>query len=339
MRANRRLLLLCSLLLLPGAVSAASFSDVPESHPAYEAIEYLRSRSVVQGYADKTYKPDQVLNRAEALKFIIAPLVEPEALAHFTETAYDDVPKGSWFLPYVEIARQAEIIDGPPKKASFFGGNTVMKSEFFKILLLAHKVDPNSYSEIRLPLSSDVTDPNAWFYPYLRYGIASSMTMVTANGTLDPSRPLTRADASQLLFRLLMYREGRRTQALLSESETEILLVLSLLEQNNIDQAEYASARALLAARGAHAAKPNEPIVIGALKTTEAFRALVRAYRAGLNEEYDEVIRLTKDAWTLAEKAKETAPGLEKLIIEVQNVATTMANTAREAKKTSSQNP
>ena len=203
------------------------------------------------------------------------------------------------------------------------------------MLLLAHKIDPNSFGEIRLPLSSDASNPDEWYYPYLRYAITSSMTMVNADGTLAPGKELTRGDTSLLLYRLLMYKEGRRTQALLSEAETEILIVLGSLENNDITQAEYASARGLLAARGAHASKPDNPVVQGALKTTEAFRALVRGYRAGLNKNYDETIELAGNAWQLADAAKQRNPDIETLSLQVQKIAEELANDARAQKKSS----
>ena len=129
-----------------------------------------------------------------------------------------------------------------------------------------------------------------------------------------------------------MFRAGRRTQALLSETETEIVLVLNLLNPESIDQAEFASARALLAARGANAAAPDESIVQGALKITEAFRAIVRAFRAGLNKQLDETIRLAGEAWTLAARGAELNPSLSNLSTQVQDIAKKLADGARQAK-------
>jgi hypothetical protein len=314
------------------ALAEPTFKDIPADSPVAEAAEYLRSVGVVSGYSDGTFRPNLKVNRAEALKLIIAPLLKVEALAQLTATPFSDVKPGDWYLPYVEAARQNAIIDGPPGKTTFSGTQPVKKMEFIKMLLLAYRLDPNSYSEIRLPLSSDVTDPSAWYYPYLRYAITTSMTMVTKDGTLDPGRELTRGDTALLLYRFLMYRSGKRTQALLSEAESEIIVVLGSLKENNPLQAEYASARALLAARGAHASAPNQPIVQGALKITEAFRAIVRAYRSGITQQFDETIRLCGDAWNLATRAKELSPNLATLSDQVQALAKNLADSARAAK-------
>ena len=314
---------------LIAVASAQTFSDVPQDHYAYSAIEYLKANGVVSGYDDGTFRPAQAVNRAEAMKLIIAPILNEESRKLFETSAFSDVPDDAWFLPFVEYGRKASVIDGPPAKEVFRPGDTVIKAEFLKMLMLAQDINPDSYGEIRLPLSTDVSNVDEWYYPYMLYAIASSMTMISQNGTLDPGRKLTRADTAVLLHRLLTYQEGRRTQALLSEAESEILIVLGTLENNDPVQAEYASARGLLAARGAHASRPDEPVVLGALKVTESFRALVRAYRAGLNAELDEVIRLAGDAWNLSAKAQELNPEISELSEKVQQIAKNMADEAR----------
>ncbi|MEK7562860.1 MAG: S-layer homology domain-containing protein [Patescibacteria group bacterium] len=320
-----------TLFTLPGLAYAQSFSDVPADHPVYAAAEFLKEKGIIAGYADGTFKPDKAVIRAEAIKLIVAPLVEPAEIAQVTSSPFTDVKPGDWFIGFVEAARQNKIIDGPPNKTAFNGGNPVLKAEFIKMLQLAHGANPGeTLSEIRLPLSLDVADPDQWYYPYMRYAIASSMTMIGGDGMLHPDRQLTRGDCALILHRYLMYKEGRRTQALLSETENEILIILGALEGNDIINAELASARGLLAARGAHLSKPDEPIVQGALKISEAFRALVRAYRSGLSQDYEQVAKLAGDAWNLSARAKELAPNLAGIADQVQKIAKGMADSARE---------
>src|SRR3989339_1684507 len=204
-------LLLSTTLLLTavGPVSAQqttqSFSDVPPSHPAYEAAEFLKSAGIISGYADGTFKPDRKVNRAEALKIIVAPLVKPEQLATLTVTTFEDIASTAWYLPYAEAARMNAIVDGPPAKPRFLGENPVIKAEFLKMLQLAYKVDPlASFSDIALPLATDVASTSDWFYPYMRYALASSMTMISTEGDLSPARELTRGDTALLLHRFIM---------------------------------------------------------------------------------------------------------------------------------------
>jgi hypothetical protein len=241
-----------------------------------------------------------------------------------------DINNDDWYKPYVELARASGIVDGPPKKEKFNGGNSVIKVEFMKMVQEAFGADPQtSFSEIKIPLSQDVTNTDEWYYPYMRYGITSSMIMISGDGMLSPAKELTRAETAVILYRYIMYENNRRTQALLSEAESEILITLAFLEQNDIVEAEYSSARALLAARGAHAARPDEGVVQGAVKITEGFRSLVRGYRAGVSKNFDETIRLAGESWNLAELARKKDGDLSSIADQVQTISKAMADSAR----------
>jgi len=335
-RITTSLVVLCGILLAGTAdASAASFRDVPEGDTFHDAVEYLKAEGVLQGYEDGTFRPAQKVTRAEALKILVsAKKVSTGDLSRFPDSSFSDVPEGAWYRPYAEYALQKlRIIDGPPKTTTLNGAKAVKKAEFIKMALLTYGYQTTAYSEIKLPLSSDVKDVNAWYYPYMRLAFTTSVTMIGSDGTIRPERDLTRGDVALILHRLLLYRDGQRTQDLLSEAENEIVRVLQLLQKRDITNAEYASARALLAARGAHESMPDNGLVKGALKITESFRALVRGYRAALNSKFDDAIQLFKDAWTLAKRTEEISPNLKALAVQVQTLSSTMATDARNAKK------
>lgn len=329
-----RFLVAAALALAPVAVSAQSFTDVPASHPAAGAIEYLKSKGIIAGYPDGTFKPEAKVNRAEALKIIVAPYVSQDVLATADASVYGDVPAGAWFLPYVEAGRQMlGIIDGPPAKTNFLPTSNVKKAEFVKMLLIANKVNPASeLIEIRSGLATDVTSADEWFYPYMRFAIASSMTMVNEDGTLQPGQELTRAQVALLLYRLEMFKQGRRTQALLTEAETEIRNVLQLFDNKDYANAEFAAARSASAARGALISAPDEAIVKGAVKISEGFLALVQAHKAGSTGNLDLTITLSGTAWNSAARAVEFSPSLKPIADEMQKIAKSLADEARALK-------
>lgn len=343
------LLTAISLTLSPIAAFAQtpptpSFKDVPTDHFAFAAVEFLKANAIIQGYDDGTFRPNDPVNRAAAIKIIVAPLVQADMLAQVTGTEYTDVQGvADWAIPYLEFARgPLAIIDGPPKAPAFRPADPVKKAEFLKMLLLAYKqvqqdpIDPiTMFSEIRMPLSSDVQSADDWFYPYMRFAIASSMTQTDAQGKLSPGKDLTRGEVAVLLYRFLMYRQGLRKQALLSLAETEILNILQLLDQSSITDADYASNRSYIAARGALASKhtsEEEPVLKGAVKTSEGFVALVDAYQSGLAGDLDGVITHSGDAWHLAESARTFAPALDNIASQMQSIAKQMADQARAAK-------
>ncbi|MDD5054640.1 MAG: S-layer homology domain-containing protein [Candidatus Peribacteraceae bacterium] len=75
----------------------------------YSAVQ----RKIVEGYADGTFRPDDPVNRAEAVKMLAlaAHLTEepadPESTLPFT-----DIPEDAWFTPLVRLAADLGIVRG-----------------------------------------------------------------------------------------------------------------------------------------------------------------------------------------------------------------------------------
>ena len=313
------------------ACAAGSFSDVPDKSPEFAAVEFLKSKGIMQGYSDGTFKPTKTVTRAEAVKILVATKLSPADIQSYTKTSYTDVPADAWYRPYVEAALQKlGLIDGPPKTTTFNGSRAIRRGEFLKLLLKSQNVDTSAYSEIKLPLGSDVTDTAAWYYPVMRYAISSVVIHVDADGKLRPDAELTRGELALETYYFAMYQAGKRTQAGLSTEESDLVNTLQMLEKKDFAQADMASARALVTSRGALTSKPTTPIVQAAVKIAEAFRSLVRAYKAGTEGKFDDVLTIAKEAWASAEKAKKLSPSLLDLSVQVQTIAKNMAEQARE---------
>ncbi len=305
-----------------------SFSDVPATSPLFPAVEYLKSKGIVQGGAK--FNPNDKLTRAQAAKILVAPLVNADELKKITKSSFADVAPTAWYLSYTEAAKIIGIVDAAPK---FNPDSPVTKAGFIKMLLVSKKVNYTAaFSDFTLGLSTDVPNANDWYYPVMRYAIAGSITAVGKDGILSPSREITRGDMALMYYRLDMYIAGRRTQALLSQTETDITNVLQMLDAKNVAQAEFASARAVIASRGALLSRPNENIVKGAVKVAEGFQSLVRGYKAGITGQLDIVIQSSKDAYAAADKAKAFSPGLATVTDQMKTIAKNMADEARKLK-------
>lgn len=53
-----------------GAAYAASFSDVPVSHPFYDEIEWMADTGITQGYPDGTFRPNDAVTRGQMSAFM-----------------------------------------------------------------------------------------------------------------------------------------------------------------------------------------------------------------------------------------------------------------------------
>ena len=87
----------------------AAFSDVDDTNPYKDAITALTKLSVIDGYEDNTFKPDNSITRAEFTKIIVF------ALGHqnltYSEYDYTDID-GNWAKDYIQTASNLGIISG-----------------------------------------------------------------------------------------------------------------------------------------------------------------------------------------------------------------------------------
>lgn len=313
---------------LPMTALAAQFTDLPKDSPIIPAAEYMVEKGLMQ--SAPLFKPNDKVTRAQAAKVLVSALVKPEELQKVTTSTFADVPAGQWFTSYAEAARLMGIVDSAP---SFNPNKAVTKAAFLKMLLTSRKTDfKGILADLTAPIASDVRDPVDWAFPILRYAYAASMIEAKTDGTLQGGAELTRGEMALMYYRLDKYLAGQRTQALLSETETEISNTLQMLTDKNIDQAQWAVSRAVLSARGGLLARPNEAIVKAAVKVAEGFQALVNGYKAGIAGDLDGAITYAKSGYTLADKAKSFSPGLSSLTAQMQTIAKNMAEEARKAK-------
>ena len=68
------------------------FPDVQAANPHYKAISNLTSRGVINGFPDGTYKPDNIVTRAQAAKILAGAL---QLDITNKKQIFDDVPETS----------------------------------------------------------------------------------------------------------------------------------------------------------------------------------------------------------------------------------------------------
>lgn len=66
------------------------------------------NKRIVEGYSDSTFKPSNIVNRAEFLKMLLTAMnIEPPKV---TRNVYDDVALNSWYAPYVQYAKEKNLL-------------------------------------------------------------------------------------------------------------------------------------------------------------------------------------------------------------------------------------
>ena len=101
--------------MMPLSVFAASAKDAAYSDIAGEkcegAVNVLSALGVVDGYEDGSYKPANIVTRAEMAKLIITAL-GMDSYATATTSSYTDMTNAKWAVPVVEYATNLGIING-----------------------------------------------------------------------------------------------------------------------------------------------------------------------------------------------------------------------------------
>ena len=94
---------------------SSPFIDVPKLSWFARFVETGKEEGVISGYPDNTFKPEQTVNRAEALKIILNSSRTPYNTTPPAEYLFTDVGYGqtnTWYYPYVYFLKKNGIIFG-----------------------------------------------------------------------------------------------------------------------------------------------------------------------------------------------------------------------------------
>lgn len=187
------------------AVFAASFSDVSENTKYYSAVEYLKTKGVVNGYSDGTFKPDSQINRAEALKIIM--LAIGQDLKSTFKINFKDVSTKDWFYSYVQKAAELNIVQGY-SDGTFKPANNINIAESLKTILVSFKspvsdtVSGNPYPDVTKDL---------WYAKFAQYSKTAQIFDPQDNGKLAADRQITRGDFAEIIYRLMYIKDNKLT--------------------------------------------------------------------------------------------------------------------------------
>lgn len=139
---------------------AITFTDLPFASRPREADDRILRRQVVytavkhgivQGYEDGTFRPDDAITRAEALKIILKASRLPELFgidnsAPMSKT-FTDVDMSGWYVQYLAQALTLDLIAGY-EDGSFRPGASITRAEAAKLIHVSLIGNPGVNSQI-----------------------------------------------------------------------------------------------------------------------------------------------------------------------------------------------
>ena len=125
--------LICTVTMGISGAMAQTFNDLPSSHWAYEAVEYLYENGVVVGYPDGSYKADNNVIRAEFCSMVVSALRLREKSIDSIRN-FKDVEDWYWAYNDIQLASFFDLVVGTPD-GYFYPKNTVTRAEALSVVL------------------------------------------------------------------------------------------------------------------------------------------------------------------------------------------------------------
>lgn len=95
---------------IPASAAAERFTDVKPGAWYYTAVDYAVSEGLFSGTSANTFSPGSPMTRAMFVRVLGNKAgVDPE---DYPGSYFLDVPKGTWYTPYVQWAAGHEIVNG-----------------------------------------------------------------------------------------------------------------------------------------------------------------------------------------------------------------------------------
>lgn len=181
------------------AESKEVFADISIRDPNYEAIKYLKDNGIVSGYSDGEFKPNNTVNRVEALKMLM--LAFSVQAGSDIQLSFNDVNSDAWYVGTLKAAVSRGIVKGY-NDGSFKPGNTVNRAEYLKMLFATNSI--TSQTVIAKPY--DDVETGAWFAGYAF--MANKMNLLSPADNFNPGNAMTRAGVAKTIYRMKMIQEN-----------------------------------------------------------------------------------------------------------------------------------
>lgn len=111
------------------------FEDLYD-YPEFNMINGLVNNEIINGYPDKTFKPDRPITRAEMVAVMIKSIGvnnDDVTINLVNDDDFQDVPDNHWALNHINLAKELELIDGDEEK-NFNPNDTASRAEAAKVI-------------------------------------------------------------------------------------------------------------------------------------------------------------------------------------------------------------
>lgn len=216
-------LTLVTVILITSSVFAKSFSDVPESHWAYESISLMEQKGILSGYPDGNFLPSKYITKTEFAKILVLSLdvsEEDVATYEYTNELYKgigreyklmDVDNSFWGYEFINLAFSFLPYKTEGNGIFIQPNETINREDVAKAIVLALGVNNTEYDLNILNRFSDVNQISEDKKSYVAIAVEHGIMQGNANGTFNPKGYLTRAEVSKLMMNAINSKVDENT--------------------------------------------------------------------------------------------------------------------------------
>ncbi|HPT36376.1 MAG TPA: S-layer homology domain-containing protein, partial [Bacillota bacterium] len=186
MRFKRLIATALAAAMILGLVSvgfAASFEDT-EGFEFEASVLRLADLGIISGYPDGTFKPDNLVTRAEFAKMIVCMLGLESAAKSLEGEAvpFADVDADHWAAGYINVAQMMGIVNGY-EDGTFRPEGNITYAEALKMVLAAMGYSEDGFLVVRWPAT--------WIAKAIELELDKDLTIVSG-------LPITRGEVAKL---------------------------------------------------------------------------------------------------------------------------------------------
>ncbi|MCK5847775.1 MAG: 5'-nucleotidase C-terminal domain-containing protein [Caldisericia bacterium] len=187
-------------------MTSGEWYTVPDylDHWASEPISFLVEKKVLKGYTDGSFKPNNLITRAEYTTVVMngysIPQLKPGT------PSFKDVKKTDWYYGIVEGALAKKMI--PFADTNIFMPNKpITREEAMIELTIAYTNNPDKPTNSSDSLANFKSKVKDWeniselAFPYMVYAYDNGLLTGYSDGTIRPKKSISRAETATIVFR------------------------------------------------------------------------------------------------------------------------------------------
>lgn len=225
----KKLTILFSVLTLfvnASVALAVEFSDVPTNYWAYIPIQALTSDKVILGYPDNTFRPENLVTRAEFASMLVKALNQ-EKLKVSDSMPYSDLDKSLWAYTDINRINDLKLVVGYPDN-TFKPNYDITKAELMVVLantLSGSYLDSNEAQEV-LSIFNDSSTVPVWANGSVSKSVKNDIYVKYPDPKIIAAvNKATRAEVAELLYKL------RNNDALLAKYKKQNIIQASSINE------------------------------------------------------------------------------------------------------------